>query len=289
MNAYNIILFFLNFIGFFAMFFLGKKVFSFITRDYNLNYELVENDNPAVALGVTGYYIALVLVIGGSIVGPSNGIILDLINLCVYSILGIILINLSIFICDIFILYKFKVTDELIQDRNQGTGVVVFGSLLSSAIIIFASLSGEGGSILTACFFWGMGQIFLIIASFVYNLITPFNIHKEIQNDNAAAGICFSGVLISIGIILGFALEGEFISWQANISEFLFYALTGLIMLPIVRFFSDKILLPNVNLSDEIRGLKKDKTIESRGPNIGAAYIESFSYIAGAFIVYLCL
>ena len=289
MNAYNIILFFINLSGFFAMFFLGKKVFSFITKDYNLNYELVENDNPAVALGITGYYIALVLVIGGSIVGPSNGIILDLINLILYSVLGIIFINLSVFICDIFILYKFKVTDELIRDRNQGTGAVIFGSLIASGIIIFASLSGEGGGILTACFFWGMGQIFLIIASFVYNLITPFNIHKEIEKDNVAAGICFSGALISIGIILGLAAEGEFISWQANISEFFFYALTGLLMLPIVRFLSDKILLPNVNLSDEIIGLKKDKTLESRGPNTGAAYIEAFSYIASAFIIYLCL
>ncbi len=134
-----------------------------------------------------------------------------------------------------------------------------------------------------------MRQILLIAASLVYNSITSFNIHEEIEKDNVAAGIAFSGALISMGIIVGLAAEGDFISWQQNISNFVLYALAGLVALPFIRFLTDWLLLPGVKLSDEIIGLRPDKSIEERGPKTGAAYIEAFSYIAGAFIIFWCV
>lgn len=56
-----------------------------------------------------------------------------------------------------------------------------------------------------------------------------------------------------------------------------------------MRTLTDRLLLPGVKLSDEIIGLKADKSIEERGPNTGAAYIEAFAYIAGAFIIFWCI
>ncbi len=274
---------------FFLLFFLGKIIYNLFHRDYQLNVELVENDNPAVSLAVTGYYAGLTICLGGCMVGPSSGLMIDIQNLFIYGFLSIILLNISSFICDKVILYSFKVKDELIRDRNQGTGAVVFGTSIASGFVIYGSVSGEGGSIWTALAFYLMGQILLIAATFVYNLITSFNIHEEIEKDNVAAGIAFSGALISMGVIVGLAAEGDFLSWQQNISNFVLYALAGLFALPFIRFLTDWLLLPGVKLSDEIIGLRPDKSIEERGPNTGAAYIEAFSYIAGAFIIFWCV
>lgn len=193
--------------------------------------ELVENDNPAVSLAVTGYYAGLTLCLGACIVGPSKGIFIDLINLFMYGFLSIILLNISSFICDKIILYKFKIKDELIRDRNQGTGAVVFGTSLASGFVIYGAVSGENGSIWTALAFWIMGQVLLIAATFVYNAITSFSIHEEIEKDNTAAGVAFSGALISMGIIVGLSAEGDFISWRQNTSTFVLYALVGLVSL----------------------------------------------------------
>ena len=44
-----------------------------------------------------------------------------------------------------------------------------------------------------------------------------------------------------------------------------------------------------LDIDDEIIGLKADKSTEEKGPNVGAAYIEAFSYIAGALIIYWCV
>ncbi|MGD9212122.1 MAG: DUF350 domain-containing protein, partial [Desulfobacteraceae bacterium] len=131
-------------ISFFIIFFFGKIINDLLHREYNLKEELVEKDNAAIALTVTGHYLGLVLAIGGSIVGPESNIVNDLLDLCIYGFMGIILLNLSWFICDKIMLHRFNVSDELIRDRNQGTGAVIAGMNIASGFIIFGALQGQG-------------------------------------------------------------------------------------------------------------------------------------------------
>lgn len=268
-------------IVFFIFFFIGKVVNDLLHREYKLNFELVEKDNAALALAVVGYYFGLVLAIGGTIAGPSAGLVEDLYDLVIYGILSIILLNISWFLCDKLILYKFRVSEELIRDHNQGTGVVSAGISVASGFIIYGAVSGEGGSIWTVLVFWALGQVLLILAGLVYELITPYNIHEEIEKDNVAAGVSFAGALVSIGVIIGLAGEGDFTAWSVDLPVYIGFAVLGLILLPIIRLLTDKVLLPTVKLSDEISAQEK--------PNVGAAYIEAFSYIAAAFIINWCV
>ncbi len=268
-------------IVFFIFFFIGKVINDLLHREYKLNFELVEKDNAALALAVVGYYFGLVLAIGGTIAGPSAGLIEDLFDLVIYGILSIILLNISWLLCDKLILYKFRVSEELIRDHNQGTGVVAAGVSVASGFIIYGAVSGEGGSIWTVLVFWALGQVLLILAGLVYELITPYNIHDEIKKDNVAAGVSFAGALVSIGIIIGLAGEGDFTAWSVDLPVYMGFAVLGLILLPIIRLLTDKVLLPTVKLSDEISAQEK--------PNVGAAYIEAFSYIAAAFIISWCV
>jgi uncharacterized membrane protein YjfL (UPF0719 family) len=260
--------------AFYVLLFIGKIINDLLHREYKLNFELVEKDNAALALAMAGYYFGLVLAIGGALVGPGISLIDDLIDLCVYGLLSIILVNASWYICDKLILFKFKISEELIRDHNQGTGAVSAGMSIASGFIIF-------GSIWTVIVFWAIGQIILILAGLIYNLITSYNIHDEIEKDNVAAGVSFAGALVAIGIIVGLAAESDFESWATNLPDYLGYAALGLALLPMVRLLTDKVLLPTVNLTDEIA--RQDK------PNVGAAYIEAFSYIAAAFIIYWCV
>ncbi len=268
-------------LSFFTLFFIGKIVNDLLHRDYRLNEELVEKDNPALALAISGYYLGLVLCIGGTMIGDSRGLLEDMLDLFIYGILSIILLNLSWFICDRLMLPRFKVNEELIRDQNQGTGAVIFGLSVATGLIIYGSVSGEGGNIWTAAAFWGLGQAILIVAGLIYNLITPYDLHDEIEKDNVAAGVSFAGALIAVGIIIGLSAEGDFTSWQQDLAEFILVAVFGLLLLPFIRLLTDKVLLPTVNLTDEIANQDK--------PNVGAAYIEACSYIASAFIIIWCV
>jgi uncharacterized membrane protein YjfL (UPF0719 family) len=268
-------------IAFFIIFLIGKLVNDGLHRDYKITYELVEKDNAALALAMVGYYCGLVIALSGILVGTSVSLIDDLLDLSIYGIESILLLNISWYICDKIILSKFNVTDELIRDHNQGTGAVLAGVCIASGFVIFGAVQGEGGSIWTVAVFWLIGQVILIISGWVYNAILPYDLHAEIEKDNVAAGVSFAGALISIGVIIGLAAEGEFESWAENLPSFIGYTILGLILLPLIRLMPDKVLLPTVKLTDEIANQEK--------PNVGAAYIEAFAYIAAAFIIYWCI
>ncbi len=267
--------------GFFGVFYVGKLANDRLHREYNLLHELVERDNPAIALALVGYYAGLVLAIGGAIAGPAISLWWDLFYLIIYGLIGVVLLNASWYVCDWVILRSFKVSDELVRDQNQGTGAVVAGVCVANGFILFGAISGEGGGVITALVYWIMGQIMLIIASLIYDLITPYSIHDEIEKDNVAAGVGFGGALAGMGVVIGLAGEGDFISWGENLPGYLLYAALGLVLLPVIRYITDKVLLPTVSLTDEI--------VNQETPNLGAAYIEAFAYVSAAFIVYWCV
>ena len=107
----------------YVLFWLGKRVFDFLHRDFRVREELVERKNSALALALVGYYLGVVFAIGGAIVGPSSGLVDDVLDLFLYGILAIILLNISTLVSDRLILFQFSNTKEIIQDQNAGTGV----------------------------------------------------------------------------------------------------------------------------------------------------------------------
>ncbi len=271
----------------FVIFMLGKIIYQLINRDFSIKDELVEKDNLAFAFAHTGYFIGLLLAIGSAIVGPSRGLVNDIIDILAYGILAIILLNLSIILNDKIILRKFSVKKEIITDRNSGSGVIEGAVSIASGLIIFGAVTGDTGDanwgfgFLTAVVFWAFGQIALIIAAAVYQFITPYDVHEHIEKDNVAVGVGFAGALIAIANLIRFGIAGDFEGWLPTFFEAGFELIIGIILLPVMRFLTDKILLPGERLTDEIVNQEK--------PNVGAAVIEAFAYIGGSVLISWCL
>lgn len=261
----------------FLLIFIGKFVYDKLNRRFVLREELLQKDNFAVALAVVGYYFGLVIAIGGILIGPSTYWVDDLVDILFYGVLAIILLNLSAFINDKVILYKFDNVKEIVEDQNVGTGIIQAANHIAVGMIIYGAISGEGGDLITAAAFWVLGQVVLIIASFLYNLITPFDVHDEIEKDNVAVGVAFAGMLIALGNVIRIGLAGDFISWQVNLSQFAGFVVFGLILLPVLRLVTDKVLLPGESLTKEL--------VHQEKPNVGAGAIEAFSYIAASFLL----
>ncbi|MCT4615675.1 MAG: DUF350 domain-containing protein [Marinifilaceae bacterium] len=269
----------------FIIFLLGKFIYQLINSSFNVKEELVKKDNFAFALAHAGYFTGLLIAVGGAIVGPSEGLVTDIINIFIYGVLGIILLNISIIFCDKLMLRQFSIKKEIIEDRNEGTGIIEAAVSIASGLIIFGAITGEGtglyDGILTAVIFWFVGQLALILTTKIYNLITPYDIHEHIEKDNVAVGIGFAGAIIAMGNLIRFGLHGDFIGWTESLSEAGIEILIGMILLPSMRLISDKILLPGEKLTDEI--------INQEKPNLGAAIIEAFGYIGGSILITWCL
>jgi uncharacterized membrane protein YjfL (UPF0719 family) len=265
----------------YILFWLGKVVFDRIHTEFHVNEELLEKDNAALALTLAGYYFGLVLAIGGVIVGPSYGLLDDIIDLFLYGPLAIVLLNISTVINDKLILYQFNNNTEIIRDHNAGTGVVAGAVYVATGLVLFGAISGEGGTIWTALAFWGLGQVVLVITGLIYEWITPYSIHEQIEQDNVAVGVSFAGALIGMGNIIRYAVSGDFQAWVENLTTFAAYALFGLVAMPAIRLATDKILLPGASITA--------KLVEQDNPHLGVAYIEMFSYIGASFLIGWCV
>lgn len=265
--------------GSLILLYLIVLLFSKIVNDYFTPYkideELHEKDNVALATSMAGYLGATTIIFVGSLLGPSKGILEDLMVVGGYSFLGIFLLNLSRLINDRFILHSFSNVKEIIEDRNVGTGAVQFGSYFASGLIVAGAIHGEGGGIHTLLVFFLLGQIALILFTKIYNWITPFDIHDEIERDNVAAGIAFGGTLIAVGIILMKGASGSFVDWGHNLSIFMMDILLVFILLPMVRFFFDKIIIPKASLDHEIQ----------HDRNLGAGLLEMIGAISFSVIL----
>ncbi len=278
----------------FLLFFIGKFVFDITNRKINIKEELVKKDNLAFALSNIGYYIGLLISIGSVIVGPSYGLWIDLMDIMVFGVVSIILLNLSSVINDRFILRKFSITKEIVTDQNAGTGAVHAAGFIASGLVVFGAMSGQGlnffpevpggylfSGLITATLFWIVGMIVLVLVAGIYARVLPYDVHDHIEKDNVAVGISFAGAIIAIAILVGHGTSGDFTGWVDHFLKVLIEIVIGLIFLPVVRWVTDKVLLPGEKITDEI--------INQERPNIGASLVEAFAYIGGAILITWCL
>lgn len=260
----------------FVLLLLGKLIYDRLRPRVNVADELFQRDNFAFALAVVGYYAGLVIALSGVLLGPNKGLVDDLLDIGFYGLVAILLLNISAWLNDKLILNRFDNHKEIFEDRNAGTGAVEAGNHIANGLILSGALSGEG-DLVTAIAFWALGQGVLILASRVYDFILPFDLHDEIEKDNVAVGVAFSGVLIALGNISRISVGGDFLSWRENLLDYAWFLLVALLMLPAVRWLTDRLLVPGAKLTDEL--------VNQEEANVGAGLLEAFSYIAASVLI----
>lgn len=260
----------------FALFVVGKAVYRLVHRRFSLRHELFERDNFAMALTMTGYYLGLVFALTGVLLGPSAGLLNDLIDLLIYGLLAVVLLNVSIVINDRVILRSFSNEKEIITDQNAGTGVIEGANSVAMGLIIAGALSGQG-SLVTALAFWLIGQLALIAVGLLYERLLPYDLHAEIERDNVAVGVAFAGLLIGLGNLVRVGIAGDFVSWTVSLGTALLYIVVGLVLFPLIRWLTDWLLVPGATLEQEL--VQQDK------PNVGAGLIEAFAYVAASLLI----
>ncbi len=260
------------------IFYIANKLYSQLAG-YDVKDEVVKKDNMAVSVALAGYLLAISIVSIGCVLGPSKGLVQDLIEVLKYSALGMVLLYVAHLVNDKLILHKFNNAKELVEDRNVGTGAVLAGSYIASGLIVAGSIHGEGGGIESALVFFVLGQLSLVVFTKIYDVITSYDLHEEIEQCNYSAGIAFAGTLVALGIILSKAASGDFVSWEYNGSYFVLNALIAFILLPLFRVVIDKLVITDDDLNKEIA---EDK-------NIGAGFLEFGATVGFAAVLFFVI
>jgi len=280
---------------------VAKLVLDLVTP-YRINRQLAEKNNSALGLSITGYFMGVIIVFVGVLYQPLNIVRddqwqwtgdfwLDVLEVAIYSLVGIVLLNASRLLVDRLVLYKFNAEKEIIEDHNSGSAAVEAGVYVAAGLVIAAATAGSTGGIegvsdvtvvesaLRSLAFFGMGMAVLVIFSFFYELTTSFNIHEEIEKNNVAVGVALGGNLVAIGLVTFKAVFGEFVGWGESIASFLTFAIIGFVLLYAVRIVVDFALLPGTRISHE---LAVDR-------NVGVAFIESGVVIGASLILYFAI
>ena len=277
---------------------LAKFAQDFLTP-YRINEQLSHKDNTALGLSITGYFLGVIIVFVGVLYQPLtvirddqwqfNGDFgMDVLEVFLYAVAGILVLNLARILVDKLVLYKFKTEKEIIEDQNAGAGAVEFAVYIAVGLVIAAATAGAGvsadevtvvESIIRSVVFFVLGMAVLMAFALFYQMTTPFDIHEEIENDNAAVGIALAGNLIAIALVIFKAVFGEFVGWTESLVGFAVFAVIGFVLLYVVRIIVDFALLPGTKVSDE---LAVDR-------NHGVAFIESGVVISAALILYFAI
>lgn len=262
----------------FGLFWLGQFTYQKWFRRMSLNEELFVRDNPAVAIALVGYYLGIVIALGGVLGKTFLGWQDQLFTLVTYGVMVIALMLIGAWVGDRLMLRCFDCARETIEERNVGAASAEAGNHIANGLILNAALGGDSGNWLVGLVCWLIGLAVLFLVDTLYPKVANYNVFEEIQRrNNPAAGIALAGLLVATGNIVRVAFTPEFQNWLVS---FVQYGLTlgvCLIALVIIRWVADLILVPGVKISDEI--------VQQDVPNLGAGMIEAFAYIAASFLI----
>lgn len=252
---------------------VSKKLFDLFTS-YSLQYQLVKADNKAIALTFVGYLGGVIIVLEAALEAHFETLLANLIEVTIWGIIGILLLNIAGKMNDRFLLRRFNNLEELLNRENIGVGIAMAGSYVGSAMIIRSVIIGEPigwlYEISLTLFYFILGQFSFYLFTLLYQKVTQYDFHQEIQEGNAAAGVSFAFNLVAIGILVSIPIRTSY-----SLVLFAAWFILGSTIMAMFRFVVDRIIIPLEKLDEEIH---KDK-------NWGVAFLEGCFAIAAVIVL----
>lgn len=136
-------------------------------------------------------------------------ILYDLMNVGIYSLLGIILMLLGNFLIDLIVPCHFPTE---IKKGNTAVGWLSAGSfigigiILKSAIITPVAEAAEetlAQGVISSTLYFVIGIVCFIVGYLLVSLFNKkYNLNEEIGNGNTAAGIVVFGIFVGLAIVI---------------------------------------------------------------------------------------
>lgn len=218
---------------------LGKWLQDVLTT-FDDDHELFSNDNPSLGIAKAGYYLAIAIALKSLFMGEGNGGLDEIRNFFIYGCLTLLLLNISTFITDRYIMCDLTLYDEICKERNDGVSWSLLGCYLGSAFILQGAMSGDDVGLLQSCIevilYFSLGQAMLLLANFLF--CKNHSMHRQsIGTGNAAAGISFGGYMTATGFCIGTMSKGNLHLNLSDVSYFVATSISAVIILMALRTF----------------------------------------------------
>lgn len=227
---------------------------------------------------VLGVFMVAAAVVRNCVHGES--LVADLMSAASFGALGLVLIAVMGRL-GTQLLLKSKLPEEIARG-NVAAGLAAGSHYVATGIVAAHAIAGSklrdvGLSLL----FFALAMSALWAFVTLFRALTTYDDAEQIQGENLAAALSYAGISIAIAIIVGCALDGDFVSWEVSLKGFGAILGLALVLYPVRQFFVQSLLLGSPIV---LRGGALDTRIGTdRNEGIGA--LEAVSYVATALSV----
>jgi uncharacterized membrane protein YjfL (UPF0719 family) len=247
----------------------------------SLSDTLIGRDNGAAAVALSGFLLGVINVIIPILSGPSHSFWADVKGVLAYGIGGILAMTVAGLIFEQYSRATGVPLREQTRAGNLAAGIVDGAIYLASSQITAGALSGDGGAIVPTVVFWAAGVIALIVLTHLFRMLTTYDDAQLIRDGNVAAALAAAGLIVAIGMMVGYAVSGSFTGYADSFRAFGLMLLAVLALYPVRQIIVQMLLL---GASFCFRGGRLDKEI-AEDQNTGAGLLEAVGYLATALIV----
>ncbi len=132
-----------------------------------------------------------------------------LLEVGIYSVLGIVLMMLGNFLIDLAVPCHFPTE---IKKGNTAVGWLSAGSFIGVGAILRAAIMSPAGSAVeetllqgigSSVLYFAMGILFFVVGYLAINIFNKkYNLNEEIGNGNTAAGIMVFGIFVGLALVI---------------------------------------------------------------------------------------
>jgi uncharacterized membrane protein YjfL (UPF0719 family) len=242
---------------------------------------LIHHDNKAAAIALAGFLLGVIQVIIPVFGGPTHSFWNDLASVAAYGFAGIVVLTISGLIFTGYCKATGTDLKAQIAAGNVAAGITAAGSYLAVSSLTSGILTGDGGALLPTIIFWAAGLAALIVLTHLFRMLTAYDDAALISQGNVAAALGFAGLLIAVGMMVGYSVAGTFTGYKEGFISFGLFLLLTVLFYPVRQIVIQMLMLGggfslyNGRLDHEIA---EDK-------NVGAGVLEAVGYIATALLM----
>lgn len=249
--------------------------------------ELDKKDNFAFGTVIAGAVFALALVLSAAITGDAAGSFQhEVINVLLYSVIGIVLLKIGLLVQESVILRRFSVREQL-QGSNMAVAIVIAANLIAVGLIIRSAMSWVEADDYTGLPAVGVvfvaSQIILLLVTLLRSKVyasrhSGASWQDAIKNGNAALALRYAGQIIATALTL--TATGGLINYLPNQLHQVAIAWLGLGIVALLTLW----LLYRITLPVILTGINIVEEVDDQ-QNMGIAWIEASIFMAMAVLL----
>lgn len=227
---------------------------------------------------IVGVFIVAASVVRNCVHGQD--LTKDLLSAAGFGALGLALIGI-VGRVSVHLLMRSALPAEITRG-NVAAGVAAGSQYVAVGIIASNAVAGSKPRDI------GLSLLFFVIAiatllAFVtlFRALTTYDDSDQIKGENLAAALSYAGMSIAVAIIVGVALDGDFVSWEVSLKGYGAILLLVFALYPVRQLFVQSLLL---GAPFALRGGRLDVAVGTdRNEGLGA--LEAATYLATALSV----